>query len=392
MINKFIKHIIFNEDKQLNNYVNLIASENKPSKAIHKILGSCLQDRYTEGYPGHRHYAGCEIIDKSEQFAIDQACKLFKCNFANVQPWSGSQANAAVFNALLKPGEKVMSLSLSEGAHLSHGSKFTFSGKYFKHVEYKLDNKGFIDYKDFERVLNTEKPELVIAGCSAYSREINFKKLREIIAKYKRKNNLLAYPYFMVDMAHIAGLVASGVHQSPIPYADVITSTTHKTLRGPRGGLILWNNEKLSKKINSSVFPGIQGGANQASIAAKAQCFIEAQSPKFKKYCEQILKNIKALQKGIEDSNKNLTFLTGGSDNHMLLIDVSKVMNGQEAEDILYKNKIICNKNMIKGDEKPSDSSGIRLGSAFMTSRGWKEKQFYNLGIKIGKLLTKVEI
>ena len=391
MINKFIKKVIYNEQKQLNNYINLIASENRPSKAIHKILGSCLQDRYTEGYPGHRHYAGCEIIDESEQFAIDQACKLFKCKFANVQPWSGSQANAAVFNALLKPGEKVMSLSLSEGAHLSHGSKFTFSGKYFKHVEYKLDNKGFIDYKDFEEVLNKEKPQLIIAGCSAYSRKINFKRMREIITKYKRENNLLVYPYFMVDMAHIAGLVATDLHPSPLPYADVVTSTTHKTLRGPRGGLILWNNEKLSKQINSSVFPGIQGGANQACIAAKAQCFVEAQSPKFKKYCNQIILNIKALQKGIEDSNKDLKILTNGSDNHMLLIDVSRVMTGQEAEDLLYKNKIICNKNMIKGDEKPSKSSGIRLGSAFMTSKGWKEKQFYNIGVKIGKILTHIE-
>lgn len=419
MINNRIQAILKEEVNRLNHDIELIASENYPSQDILDLMGSHFSVKYSEGFPlsvskQGRHYAGCEIIDKLEEYAIENACKLFKCNYANVQPWSGSQANLAVYAGLLKPGDKILGMDLNAGGHLTHGSKASDSSKEYIAYYYGLDKNGYLNYDEIKDKLYEYRPALLIVGASAYSRIIDFKKIRNMIDEYNAwqiendNNNAKlynegkisdmtpeAYPqykhcYLMVDMAHIAGLVAAGVHPSPLPYADVVTSTTHKTLRGPRGGLILWNDEKLCAKLNSGVFPKTQGGSNQAAIAAKCQCFIEAQQPTFRKYAEQILKNMQAIIEGIKsaDTDNLIDFVSEGSDNHLVLLDIKKVgIYGKEAEDRLTSYGIICNKNMIAGDAKPSECTGLRIGTAAITTRGFNEEMCYELGRIIAKIL-----
>lgn len=378
-INSQIKKIINLELKRQQNNIELIASENYVSKAILSITGSILTNKYAEGYPFKRYYGGCEYIDKIEQLAINKAKELFKAEYANVQPHSGSQANAAVYYALLKPYDTILSMDLKSGGHLTHGHNINFSGRLYKFYNYKVDSKTeMLNYDLIEKIAIKVKPKLIIAGASSYSRKINFKKFRIIADKIGA--------LLMVDMAHIAGLVATDLHQSPIKYADVVTSTTHKTLRGPRGGLIL-SKKKWAKKINNSVFPGNQGGPLEHIIAAKAQCFFEALQPKFKLYQKKIINNAKALEKSLKMNN--LRLIANGTDNHLLIIDVKNSLNnsGKEAEEILQKIGIICNKNIIPFDkESPMVTSGIRLGTAAMTTRGFGTKEFE----KIGKIIFNI--
>ncbi len=369
------------EEKRQQNNIELIASENYVSPSILELQGSILTNKYAEGYPGKRYYGGCQYIDIFENKAIEYACKLFDVEYANVQPHSGSSANMAVYRALLNNGDKVMGLNLSQGGHLTHGHAINFSGLDYQIIPYNVNPKTeLIDYDELRNIALKEKPKMIIAGASAYSRIIDFKKFREIADEVGA--------YLMVDMAHIAGLVAVGLHPSPIPYADVVTSTTHKTLRGPRGGLILTNNEDIIKKINKVIFPGIQGGPLMHVIAAKAQCFYEALQPNFKDYQMQVLKNIKALSDTL--IKEGFRIVSGGTDNHLILVDVKSSVNltGKEAETILDKINITVNKNTIPNDsESPIKTSGIRLGSPAMTTRGLKEKDFINIGKIISKAL-----
>ena len=373
-----IKDAIKKEYKRQQNNIELIASENYVSKDILKIQGSILTNKYAEGYPGKRYYGGCQFIDEIENLAINYACQLFKCKYANVQPHSGSSANMAVYRALLNKGDKVMGMNLSHGGHLTHGHSINFSGLDYEIVDYKVNEQTeLIDYDELEKIVLKEKPRMIIAGASAYSRIIDFKRFREIADKVGA--------YLMVDMAHIAGLVATGNHPSPIPYADVVTSTTHKTLRGPRGGLILTNNEEIIKKINKTIFPGIQGGPLMHVIGAKAECFYEALQEDFKEYIKQVIINAKALSDTLKENGFRI--ISNGTDNHLLLVDVSSIgLTGKEAEEILDKINITVNKNTIPYDKQsPNITSGIRLGSAAMTTRRLKEKDF----IEIGNIITK---
>lgn len=379
-----IENIINKElDRQRNN-IELIASENFVSKDILKLQGSILTNKYAEGYPGKRYYGGCENVDEVENLAIEYVCKLFGAKYANVQPHSGSSANMAVYKALLNPGDKIMGLDLDQGGHLTHGYKVSFSGKEYVSVSYGLNkDTEMLDYDEIEKLALEEKPKLIVAGASAYSRIIDFKRFRSIADKVGA--------YLMVDMAHIAGLVAAGLHPSPVPYADVVTSTTHKTLRGPRGGFILTNDEEIIKKINKTVFPGIQGGPLMHVIAAKAECFYEALDPSFKEYQNNVVKNIKAMaNKFIE---KGYHIVSGGTDNHLILLDVSKLnITGKDAEDILSKINITVNKNKIPNDKLgANESSGIRIGSAAMTTRGLKEADFIEIADIIIKALEGIE-
>ena len=348
-------------------HLELIASENLVSKAVMAAMGSHLTNKYAEGYPGKRYYGGCEYVDIVEQLAIDRAKELFGCTYANVQPHSGAQANMAVFFALVKPGDTVMGMSLDAGGHLTHGSKVNMSGTYFNIVSYGVDDNGYIDYDKVREIAVANKPKLIVAGASAYPRKIDFKKFREIADEVGA--------YLMVDMAHIAGLVAAGEHMSPIPYAHVTTTTTHKTLRGPRGGLILSSEEfALEHKLNKAVFPGIQGGPLMHVIAAKAVCFKEALSPEFKKYAKNIVKNAQALAKGLTDRGFDL--VSGGTDNHLMLVDLrSKNITGKEFEIALDAANITCNKNAIPNDpQKPGITSGVRIGTPAVTTRGLNEE------------------
>lgn len=376
-----LKNALELEQNRQQNNIELIASENYVSKDILDLQGSILTNKYAEGYPGKRYYGGCQYIDIFENKAIEYACKLFDVKYANVQPHSGSSANMAVYRALLNNGDKVMGLNLSQGGHLTHGHAINFSGLDYQIIPYKVNPKTeLIDYDELRNIALKEKPKMIIAGASAYSRIIDFKKFREIADEVGA--------YLMVDMAHIAGLVAVGLHPSPIPYADVVTSTTHKTLRGPRGGLILTNNEDIIKKINKVIFPGIQGGPLMHVIAAKAQCFYEALQPNFKDYQMQVLKNTKALSDTL--IKEGFRIVSGGTDNHLILVDVKSSVNltGKEAETILDKINITVNKNTIPNDsESPIKTSGIRLGSPAMTTRGLKEKDFINIGKIISKAL-----
>ncbi len=373
------------ERKRQEENIELIASENYVSKSILELQGSILTNKYAEGYPGKRYYGGCEYIDIFENKAIEYATKLFNCKYANVQPHSGSSANMAAYRALLKHGDKVMGMNLSHGGHLTHGHPINFSGIDYDIVSYNVDEfSGRIDYDELEKMAIKEKPKMIIAGCSAYSREIDFKRFREIADK--------CGAYLMVDMAHIAGLVVAGLHQSPFPYADIVTSTTHKTLRGPRGGIILTNDEELIKKINKTVFPGIQGGPLMHVIAAKAQCFYEALQPEFKEYQRQIVKNTKAMVDRF--LSEDVKIISGGSDNHLFLVDVKSSFNitGNVAEKALDKIHITCNKNTIPFDsESPFVTSGIRIGTPAMTTRGLKEKDFELISDIIYKSLTNLE-
>jgi len=382
----FIFDKIEQERIKLNETCELIASENYPSPDVLQALGSVLSVKYAEGYPGNRHYAGCEIIDEIETYAIEAAKKLFGAEFANVQPWSGSQANMAALYAFCNQGDTILSLDLNEGAHLTHGSPFTFSGKYFHHESFHLGTDEKIDYETIRARLHETKPKLLIAGTSAYPREIDFAKIREILDAYNKDAEQKCF--YMVDMAHIAGLVAGGEHISPIPYADIVTSTSHKTLRGPRGGFILWNNSDYTKKINQAVFPAIQGGPNEAAIAAKAICFDEAALPQFREYAKNVKINMQALLDGIKYAAPKIRFVSGGTETHLGLLDLKPIgLDGKTAEKLLEDINIICNKNMISGDPSPSKSTGIRLGSAAMTTRGLSDDEFRTIGSIIGRRL-----
>ena len=365
-----IKKALIKEQKRQKNNIELIASENFASKDILKLQGSIFQNKYAEGYPNNRYYGGCENVDTVELLAIEYAKKIFGCNYANVQPHSGSNANLIAYNALLNSGDKIMGLDLSCGGHLTHGSKVNFSGHNFCVVNYYVDEKtGLLDYEAIREIAKKEKPKLIVAGASAYPRTIDFAKFRSIADEVGA--------YLMVDMAHIAGLVATGNHPSPFPYADIVNSTTHKTLRGPRGGFILTNNEEIAKKIDKTTFPYIQGGPLMHIIAAKAQCFYEALSEDFKKYQNQVIKNAQILANTLKE--EGIKLITDGTDNHLLLLDVKSSLNisGQEAETVLSKINITVNKNSIPFDkEKPKVTSGIRIGTAAMTTLGFKEEQF----------------
>lgn len=354
------------EMERQNSHLELIASENWVSKAVMAAMGSPLTNKYAEGYPGKRYYGGCQCVDVVEDLARERAKKLFGCDYANVQPHSGAQANLAVFFAMLEPGDKVMGMNLDHGGHLTHGSPVNISGKYFNVVSYGVNDEGVIDYDKVREIAVKEKPKMIIAGASAYARIIDFKKFREIADEVGA--------YLMVDMAHIAGLVAAGLHPSPIPYADVTTTTTHKTLRGPRGGLILCNQEAADKfNFNKAVFPGIQGGPLEHVIAGKAVCFKEALEPEFAEYQKQIIKNAQALSKGLMD--RGVKIVSGGTDNHLMLIDLrGEDVTGKELEKRLDAAHITCNKNTVPNDPRSTFvTSGVRLGTPAVTTRGLKE-------------------
>lgn len=360
--------------------VELIASENFVSEAVLETMGSILTNKYAEGYPGKRYYGGCEFVDKIESTAIERAKQLFGAEYANVQPHSGSQANMAVYMAMLKPGDTVMGMSLANGGHLTHGSPASFSGKLYNIVSYGIDENGFIDYEQVRKLANESKPKMIIAGASAYPRKIDFKKFREIADEVGA--------YLMVDMAHIAGLVCTGYHESPVPYADFVTSTTHKTLRGPRGGLILCK-EKYAKEINKTIFPGIQGGPLEHIIAGKAVCFKETMQEDFKEYIGQVVKNCKVLAEELIKRGYNL--VSGGTDNHLMLIDlINKEMTGKEAENLLHEVNITVNKNAVPNDPQgPFITSGIRVGTAACTTKGLKEIDMIKLAEAIDLVLCK---
>ena len=362
-----IARAITDEMERQNSHIELIASENWVSKAVMAAMGSPLTNKYAEGYPAKRYYGGCQCVDVVENLARDRAKELFGCDYVNVQPHSGAQANLAVFFAILNPGDKILGMNLDHGGHLTHGSPVNLSGKYFETSFYGVNDNGVIDYDVVRETALREKPKLIIAGASAYARIIDFKKFREIADE--------AGAYLMVDMAHIAGLVAAGLHPSPIPYADVVTTTTHKTLRGPRGGMILWN-EAANEKFNfdKAIFPGTQGGPLEHVIAGKAVCFKEALSPEFKDYQKQIVANAQALAKGLMD--RGIKLVSDGTDNHLMLVDVSdKEVTGKELEKRLDSAHITCNKNAIPNDPRPPfQTSGVRLGTPAVTTRGMKEE------------------
>ncbi|MBR3163037.1 MAG: serine hydroxymethyltransferase [Clostridia bacterium] len=379
MIKETYEEIIKLEQNRQDHNVELIASENFPSKRVLNAAGSILTNKYAEGYSGKRYYGGCEFIDMIETKAIEDVCKLFNCKYANVQPHCGSSANQAVYRALINTGDTVMGMDLGSGGHLTHGHKMSFSGQDYNIVSYGVDENGIINYDNFKNLLYEHNPQMVIVGASSYSRIIDYKIFADIIEEYAKSNNG-EKPYYMVDMAHVAGLIAGGVHPSPFPYADVVTSTTHKTLRGPRGGLILTNSEDIIKKINRAVFPGIQGGPLEHIIAAKGICFEEAAKSEFKEYANQIVKNAKAFSE--EFIKEGWKVISGGTDNHMFVLDVynSIGITGKEAEEELDKIHITVNKNQTPNDELPPlKSSGIRIGTPAMTTKGWKEKDFIML-------------
>ena len=363
--------------------LELIASENYCSQAVMEAQGSCLTNKYAEGYPGKRYYGGCEHIDVVEQIAIDRLKKLFGAEYANVQPHSGSSANMGVYHAALKPGDTVLGMSLDEGGHLTHGSPVNFSGKLFNFVSYGLNADELIDYDEMEKKAIEHKPKMIVGGASAYPRTIDFKKIKEIADKVGA--------LVMIDMAHIAGLVASRHHPNPMEYADFVTSTTHKTLRGPRGGIILTNKEEWMKKLNSVIFPGIQGGPLEHVIAGKAVAFGEALKPEFKEYQGQVIKNCQALAKGL--MSEGIEIVSGGTDNHLILVKTDSVnMSGKDAEHLLEEVNITCNKNMIPKDTRsPFVTSGIRLGTPAITTRGLKEDHMAKLAGWISKTLKNPE-
>ena len=362
--------------------LELIASENLVSEAVMLAMGTPLTNKYAEGYPAKRYYGGCECVDVVEKIAIERACKLFGAEHANVQPHSGAQANTAVHFALIKPGDTVMGMNLAHGGHLTHGSPVNISGSYYNFVPYGVNDDGFIDYDMFEKTAKEVKPKLIVAGASAYPRVIDFERISKVAKEIGA--------YFMVDMAHIAGLVAAGVHPSPVPYADVVTTTTHKTLRGPRGGLILCR-EELAKAIDKAIFPGTQGGPLMHTIAAKAVCFGEALKPEFKEYQEQIVKNAKTLADTLLSEGFNL--VSGGTDNHLMLLDLRPFsITGKELEKRLDECYITVNKNAIPNDpEKPFVTSGVRIGTPAVTSRGLKEEDMVTLGKLIKLCATEFE-
>ena len=379
-----IAEAIVSEQERQNSHLELIASENWVSKAVMAAMGSPLTNKYAEGYPGKRYYGGCECVDVVEQLAIDRAMKLYGCTYANVQPHSGAQANLAVQFALLQPGDTVMGMNLDHGGHLTHGSPANISGTYFNIVPYGVNDDGFIDYDKLEEIAKECKPKMIIAGASAYARTIDFKRFREIADEVGA--------FLMVDMAHIAGLVAAGLHPSPIPYAHVVTTTTHKTLRGPRGGLILSSAEFAKEhKLNKAVFPGIQGGPLMHVIAAKAVCFKEALDPSFKVYQQGIVDNAQALAKGL--ISRGLKIVSGGTDNHLMLLDLTPFnLTGKEIEVLLDEAHLTANKNTIPNDpQKPNVTSGIRLGTPAVTSRGLKTDDMDKIAEAISIIVKEKE-
>ena len=379
-----IANAISDEFERQNSHIELIASENWVRPAVMSAMGSILTNKYAEGYPAHRYYGGCECVDVVEELARERAKKLFGCEYVNVQPHSGAQANMAVQFAILKPGDTVMGMNLDHGGHLTHGSPVNFSGTYFNIVPYGVNDDGVIDYDNVMAIAKECKPKMIIAGASAYARTIDFKKFREIADEVGA--------VLMVDMAHIAGLVAAGLHPSPIPYADVVKSTTHKTLRGPRGGMILSSQEAADKyKFNKAIFPGTQGGPLMHVIAAKAVCFQEALQPEFKAYQEQIVKNAQALCKGLQ--SRDIKIVSDGTDNHLMLVDLTPYnLTGKEVEKLLDSAHITANKNTIPNDpQKPFVTSGIRLGTPAATSRGLKEDDFDKVAEAIALLIKNGE-
>jgi glycine hydroxymethyltransferase len=360
--------------------VELIASENFASKAVMKLCGSEFTNKYAEGYPGARYYNGCEFMDEVETLAIDQLKEIYGCEYANVQPHSGANANLAVMKAFLNVGDTILGMDLASGGHLTHGAPVTISGKWFDAHTYGVGEDGLINYDDVALMAEAHKPKMIIAGASAYPRQIDWKRFREIADSVGA--------LLMVDMAHYSGLIAGGVYDDPLPYADVVTSTTHKTLRGPRGGIILWNNPEYTRRINGAIFPGTQGGPLMNTIAAKAQAFVEANTPEFKVYASQVVLNAKAFAETLNKS-ETLDVLTGGTDSHIILISLVKSkLSGREAADILEKHRITVNKNGIPNDPRNfKETSGIRLGTAAETTRGFKEQDFIDLGERIINIL-----
>ena len=379
-----IADAIVEEQERQNSHIELIASENWVSKAVMAAMGSPLTNKYAEGYPAKRYYGGCECVDVVENLAIERAKELFGCDYANVQPHSGAQANMAVQFAVLQPGDTIMGMNLDHGGHLTHGSPVNMSGKYFHVVPYGVDDNGFLDYDKMRELALECRPKMIIAGASAYARTIDFKRFREVCDEVGA--------VLMVDMAHIAGLVAAGLHPSPMPYADVVTTTTHKTLRGPRGGLILANKETAEKyNFNKAIFPGIQGGPLMHVIAAKAVCFQEALSDAFKTYQQQIIKNAQALCKGLTD--RDIKIVSGGTDNHLMLVDLTTYdLTGKAVEKLMDEAHITCNKNTIPNDPKsPFVTSGIRLGTPAVTSRGMKEDDMDKIAEAIAMVIKEQE-
>ena len=380
MLDERINKIYQKELARQKGTIELIASENFASKAVMKMCGSEFTNKYAEGYPGARYYNGCEFMDEIETIAIDQLKELYSCEFANVQPHSGANANLAIMKAFLEPGDTILGMDLASGGHLTHGAPVTISGKWFNSYTYGVDEWGMIDYDEVERLAQEHKPKMLIAGASAYPRQIDWERMKYIAMSVEA--------YLMVDMAHYSGLVAGGVYDNPVPYADFVTSTTHKTLRGPRGGIILWNNPDYCKKINGAVFPGTQGGPLMNIIAAKAQAFIEADTKEFKEYAAQVVRNARAFAETL-DKAKTLEVLTGGTDSHIILVSlVQSELSGREAADTLEMHGITCNKNGIPNDPRNfKETSGIRLGTAAETTRGYKEQDFVELGERIIDIL-----
>jgi len=374
-----IKKILDKEQKRQDTTIELIASENYASQAVMDLCGSIFTNKYAEGYPGKRYYNGCEHMDEIEQLAIDKVCELYECEYANVQPHSGVNANTAVYQALMNPGDTLMGMDLASGGHLSHGAPPTLSGKVYNAVTYGVGEDGLLNYEEIRALAKVSKPKVIVAGASAYPRQINWQAFKDIA------DGIGAY--LVVDMAHYSGLVAGKVYDSPLPYADVVTSTTHKTLRGPRGGMILWNNPDYTKKFNSGIFPGTQGGPLMNIIAAKAQCYMEANTDEFRDYSAQVIKNAQAMARQLEQYG--IEVLTGGTDSHILLIDLSdSKYSGRQAADLLEENGITVNKNGVPNDPRNFiETSGIRIGTAAETTKGHKEYWFRELAQKIANLL-----
>ena len=380
-MDKRITEILDKEKNRQSNTIELIASENFASKAVMELAGSIFTNKYAEGYPGKRYYNGCDHMDEVELLAIEELKKLYDCNFANVQPHCGANANTAVFQAFLKPGDKILGMDLASGGHLSHGSKPNISGKVYNAFSYGVDKDGYLDYDEINRIAERVQPKMIIAGASAYSRIIDWKKFRDIADWVGAK--------LLVDMAHYSGLIAGGEYPNPIEYADVVTSTTHKTLRGPRGGIIIWNNPNYTKKINGAIFPGTQGGPLMHIIAAKAQCFIEANTPEFKEYCIKVKENANHMCDIFKEND--IPILTGGTDSHLILIDLSnKKHSGKVIADKLEENGITVNKNGIPNDPRSFiETSGIRIGTAAETTRGHGKEWFKKLATKISILINE---
>lgn len=379
-MDKRISKILRSETNRQGRTIELIASENFASDAVMELAGSVFTNKYAEGYPGKRYYNGCDNMDKVEELAIDTLCELYGANYANVQPHCGANANTAAYQAFLKPGDKILGMDLASGGHLSHGSPPNISGKIYDAYSYGVDADGFIDYREVSEIAHNIRPQMIVAGASAYPRQIDFERFRKIADEVGA--------FLLVDMAHYSGLIAGGAYDSPMKYADVVTSTTHKTLRGPRGGIILWNNEEYTRKINSAIFPGTQGGPLMHIIAAKAQCFIEASTPEFVEYATKVVNNAKAMCKVFEESG--FPVQTGGTDSHIILMDLSDSQySGREAADILEDNGITVNKNGVPNDPRSFvETSGIRIGTAAETTRGHDEEWFTNLAIRITEILA----